>query len=117
MIPEGSGKQSSDKIYGTVSTDGGLTFTTNKPVSNASFNPNNMAVNQPGGEKYIGDYFGIQAIGNTSYVVWMDGRNNSLGSYTGYYPDFGMTLNTNTVSVASNDSTNLTVKIPAVNWT
>ncbi|MBL8007275.1 MAG: T9SS type A sorting domain-containing protein [Ignavibacteria bacterium] len=103
------------KVYGAVSTNGGVSFLPNSAVSNAAFNPNNMAVNQPGGEKYIGDYFGIQAIGNTSYSVWEDGRNNNLGSYTGYYPDFAMTLNANTVSAASNDSTTLTVKIPAVN--
>ncbi|MBS1517304.1 MAG: T9SS type A sorting domain-containing protein [Bacteroidetes bacterium] len=103
------------KIYGTVSTDGGLTFTANKPISNADFNPNNMGVNQPGGEKYIGDYFGIQAIGNSSYAVWMDGRNNQLGSFTGYYPDFGMTVNKNYANVGNNENTSVVVKVPAVN--
>jgi len=103
------------KIYGTVSTDGGATFTANKPISNALFNPNNMGVNQPGGEKYIGDYFGIQAIGNTSYVVWMDGRNNQLGSFTGYYPDYAMTVNKNYANVGNNDNTSIVVKVPAVN--
>lgn len=103
------------KVYGTVSTDGGETFSSNTAVSNAPFNPNNMAVGQPGGEKYIGDYFGISAIGNTSYVVWMDGRNNTLGSYTGYYPDFAMTTSTSSANVGTNDSVKLSVKIPAVN--
>ena len=103
------------KVYGTVSTDGGLTFSPNTAVSNVAFNPNNMAVSQPGGEKYIGDYFGNSAIGNTSYVVWEDGRANNLGSYTGYYPDFAMTVNSNTISVGNNDSVKLGIKIPAVN--
>jgi len=103
------------KIYGTVSTDGGLTFTANSPVSTTLFNPNAMAVGQPGGENYIGDYHGISAIGNTSYVVWMDARNNNLGSYTGYYPDFAMTTNNSAFNVGSNDSVKIVVKVPAVN--
>src|SRR5690606_4796566 len=73
------------RVYGAVSTDGGLTFSTNEAISNELFNPNNMAVGQGGGQaNYIGDYFGISAIGHTSYAVWMDGRNNTLGSYVGY---------------------------------
>ncbi|MEZ4820951.1 MAG: hypothetical protein R2942_00550 [Ignavibacteria bacterium] len=103
------------KIYASVSTDGGQTFTANAPVSNALFNPNNMAVGQPGGERYIGDYHGISAIGNTSYVVWMDGRNNNLGSYTGYYPDFAMTTNSSSANLGNNDSTKVVVKVPSVN--
>jgi len=104
------------RIYGTVSTDGGLTFAPNTAVSNADFNPNNMAVSQGTGEaRYMGDYFGVSAIGNTSYVVWMDGRNNSLGSYTGYYPDFGMTVSSNQLNVGNNDSVKVSVKIPIIN--
>lgn len=103
------------KVYGTVSTNGGVSFTPNTAVSNAPFNPNNMSVGQPGGERYIGDYFGNSAIGNTSYVVWMDGRNNNLGSYTGYYPDFAMTTNTSSVNLGINDSAKIVVKVPAVN--
>jgi hypothetical protein len=104
------------RIYGSVSTDGGLTFAPNSAISGANFNPDNMAVSQGAGQaRYMGDYFGIQAIGNTSYVVWMDGRNNSLGSYTGYYPDFAMTTGASIVSVGTNDSVKVSVKIPAVN--
>ncbi|MEO6695251.1 MAG: sialidase family protein, partial [Ignavibacteria bacterium] len=103
------------KVYGTVSTNGGISFSPNTAVSNAPFNPNNMAVGQPGGEKYMGDYFGNSAIGNTSYVVWMDGRNNNFGSYTSYYPDFAMTTNTSSTNLGNNDSAKIIVKIPAVN--
>ncbi len=103
------------KIYGTVSTDGGLTFTQNAAVSTTLFNPNTMAVGQPGGENYIGDYHGISAIGNTSYVVWMDSRNNNLGSYTGYYPDFAMTTNNTSFNLGNNDSAKIVVKVPSVN--
>ena len=103
------------KIYAAVSSDGGLTFSGNTAVSNALFNPNNMVVGQPGGENYIGDYHGISAIGNTAYVVWMDGRSNNLGSYTGYYPDFAMTTNSTLANVGNNDSTKIVIKIPSVN--
>lgn len=103
------------RIYAAVSTNGGQSFTANAPVSNALFNPNNMAVGQPGGENYIGDYHGISAIGNTSYVVWMDGRNNNLGSYTGYFPDFAMTTGNSSANVGDNDSTKVVVKVPSVN--
>ena len=101
-------------LYGAVSTNGGVSFTQNFPISNTAFNPNNMAVGQPGGENYIGDYIGITAIGNTSYAVWMDGRNNSLGSYVGFYPDFGLTASPQASFLNNNDSANITVKIPAV---
>ncbi|MCB0723673.1 MAG: T9SS type A sorting domain-containing protein [Ignavibacteriae bacterium] len=101
------------KVYGTVSTDGGLTFTTNEAISNAEFNPNNMAVGQGGGQaNYIGDYFGISAIGHTSYAVWMDGRNNSLGSYVGYYPDFAMTTDKDLINIGNNQTQTVTVKGP-----
>jgi hypothetical protein len=101
-------------LYGTTSTDGGLTFTPNYPISNVPFNPNNMAVGQPGGENYIGDYIGISAIGNTSYSAWMDGRNNNLGSYVGFYPDFAMITDIGSRNMVNNDSAVITVKIPSV---
>ena len=41
------------KVYGTVSTDGGLTFTTNFPISNVSFSPDNMKVSQGSGRLTI----------------------------------------------------------------
>ncbi len=101
-------------LYGAVSTNGGTSFTANYPISNVPFNPNNMAVGQPGGEKYIGDYIGISAIGNTSYAVWMDGRNNSLGSYVGYFPDFALTASPQSNYLNNNDSAFITIKVPAV---
>jgi hypothetical protein len=101
-------------LYGSVSTDGGQTFTTNYPISNVPFNPNNMAVGQPGGEKYMGDYIGISAIGNTSYSVWMDGRNNSLGSYVGFFPDYALTVSPSYENLINADTAYFTVKVPAV---
>ena len=101
-------------LYGAVSTDGGQTFGTNYPISNEPFNPNNMAVGQPGGEKYMGDYIGISAIGNTSYSVWMDGRNNSLGSYVGFFPDYALTVSPSFENLINADTAYFTVKVPAI---
>jgi len=103
------------KIYSTFSTDGGLTFTTNSPVSTTLFNPDNMKVSQGSGQAfYIGDYMGVAAINKTSLSVWMDGRSNNLGSYVGYYPDFAMTINPVSAFLPNNDSAFVTVKIPAI---
>ncbi|HEY5125649.1 MAG TPA: T9SS type A sorting domain-containing protein [Ignavibacteria bacterium] len=103
------------KVYGTVSTDGGLTFTTNNAISGVSFNPDNMKISQGSGQAYyIGDYIGMSATNNVGYAVWMDGRNNSLGSYTGYYPDFAMTTNKTQTSVNNNDSTTVVIKVPGI---
>ena len=101
------------RLYGTTSTDGGLTFTPNENISNESFNPDDMKVGQGGGQAYyIGDYIGISAIGNTSYAVWMDGRNNSLGSYVGFYPDYAMTVGPEAMNLSNNDSDTIVIKIP-----
>lgn len=102
------------RLYAAVSTNGGTSFQSNENVSDVSFNPNSMAVGQPGGENYIGDYIGNSAIGSTSYNVWMDGRNNNLGSYVAYYPDYAMTVNPSTRSIVNGDSTTYSVVIPAI---
>ena len=101
-------------IYGAVSTNGGISFISNDNISEVPFNPNNMALSLPGGEKYIGDYIGNTAIGSVSYSAWMDGRNNNLGSYTGYYPDFAMKINPTQREISSGDSTVYSVIIPSV---
>ncbi|MBC8484743.1 MAG: T9SS type A sorting domain-containing protein, partial [Bacteroidetes bacterium] len=101
------------RLYGTTSIDGGLTFTANENISNESFNPDAMKVGQGSGQAYyIGDYIGISAIGNTSYAVWMDGRNNSLGSYVGFYPDYAMTVSQGNMNLSNNDSDTALIKIP-----
>jgi hypothetical protein len=72
-----------------------------------------MAVSQGAGQaSYIGDYFGISAIGHTSYAVWMDGRNNSLGSYVGYYPDYAMTTNLDEINIGNNQTMPVTINCP-----
>jgi len=102
------------RIYGAISTNGGVSFLPNDNISDVSFDPNAMALSLPSGEKYIGDYYGNSAIGNTSYSVWADGRNNNLGSYVGYYPDFAMTVNPTQRNINNGDSTTYTITIPSV---
>lgn len=105
------------QLYSAVSTNGGVSFMPNKPVSNTSFNPNNMAVGQGSGQaNYIGDYIGNNPVkGNyTSWHVWMDARQNSLGSYVGYYPDFAMTTGQTAGFIGNNDSITTVIKIPEI---
>jgi len=101
-------------LYGAVSTNGGVSFAPNQPISNAPFNPNNMAVGGSGDAKYIGDYIGNNPTGNSCWHVWMDGRDNNLGSYVGYYPDFGLITNPNTISLNNNDSAIILIKVPGI---
>ena len=100
-------------LYGTVSTNGGASFAANTKISDVQFNPDNMKVGQ-GTHYYIGDYIGNSPIKNTSYNVWMDGRNNDLGSYVGFNPDFAMTVNPASRNLGNNDSAIITVKVPDV---
>jgi hypothetical protein len=102
------------RLYGTTSTDGGQTFTANGSISDVSFNPNSMAVGQPGGENYIGDYIGVSAIRNTGYSVWMDGRTNNLGSFVAYYPDFALTVNPASRNIVNGDSTTFSAVAPSI---
>lgn len=102
------------RLYAAVSSNGGTSFQSNESVSDVNFNPNSMAVGQPGGENYIGDYIGNSAIGSTSYNVWMDARNNNMGSYVGYYPDYAMTVNPSSRSINNGDSTTYSVVIPGI---
>lgn len=106
-------------IYGTTSTNGGLTFAPDNRISNASFNPDNMAIINPNDASYIGDYFGTANTGNgvTSITSWMDNRTTTAGilqSYVGYNPDFAMTVNPEQKFFGNNDSAIFTVLIPGI---
>jgi hypothetical protein len=106
------------QLYGAVSTNGGLSFGPNFAISDVPFNPNSMAVGQGQNQaNYIGDYIGNSAINGVGYAVWMDGRNNSLGSFTGFFPDFAMTANPTSANLRNNDSAFITIKIPSTRGT
>jgi len=105
------------ELYGTVSTDGGATFTPNGKISNANFNPNVMAIGGGSDAAYMGDYIGNGGIGITSINAWMEDRANTTYtsmSFVGYYPDFAFTINPAQNSIGNNDSINVTLKVPAI---
>lgn len=67
-------------VFGTISTDGGQTFSPNFRVTDRSFPP---AVTDPNpglmGSCYMGDYNGLVAIGEGRFVAaWGDNRNSLL---------------------------------------
>ncbi|MFA5404422.1 MAG: T9SS type A sorting domain-containing protein [Ignavibacteria bacterium] len=105
------------ELYGTTSTDGGATFVPNSKISNASFNPNLMAIGGGSDAGYMGDYIGNCGIGITSINSWMEDRVNSSQtsqSFVGYNPDFALTTNPTQTTLLNNDSTIITVKVPAI---
>lgn len=76
------------EAYGSVSTDGGATFSPNFKISNERFNPNTVKQNQ-GDHYYIGDYHSISGK-TTTLPFWMDGRQNNMHDYAAQLPDFGI---------------------------
>ena len=102
------------EMWGSHSTNGGVSFVQNYKISNAQFNPNLMAVGQPGGENYMGDYIGNSSVtSSTSINTFMDARNSNLGSYISYGPDFAMISNITQKYLNNNDSVSITVKVPS----
>jgi hypothetical protein len=63
-------------VFGTVSTDGGLTFSPNFRITDQSFDADlgkfTDAVSQP--DYYLGDYLGLSVAGGTAYAAWTDTR-------------------------------------------
>jgi len=102
-------QNSMTQLYGTLSTNGGASFVSDFPVSTTPFNPALMVISQ-----YMGHYISVSGIGNTAIAAWADGRNNNLGSYVGYFPDFAMTVTPTIINLGSNDSIYATIKIPAL---
>jgi CARDB len=72
------------EVWGTVSTDGGQHFSSNFPVTNTSFNPNNGAFTSPNGSTsfYLGDQIGVTSSNTTAYAVWTDTRNGNQDVYS-----------------------------------
>lgn len=106
-------------IYGTTSSNGGNTFAPDSRISNASFNPDNMAIVNAVDASYIGDYFGTASTGNgiTSVTAWMDNRTevpSTLQSFVGYNPDFAMTINPSQKYLGNNDSAIIAVNVPGI---
>jgi hypothetical protein len=68
-----------------------------------------------GTPRYQGDYDAIISNDNQALAMWTDFRSGNFGSYVGYFPDFAMTLSTNSLIIQqSGASESVTVSVPAV---
>src|SRR5205814_6320763 len=57
-------------VYGTTSTDGGLTFSANYRVSTQNFDPNVGAPTDGAGNPYLGDRIGLASANGNIYAAW-----------------------------------------------
>jgi hypothetical protein len=74
-------------VFGTVSNDGGKTFSANFRVSDTTFNPAAGAFIAANGQSsdYLGDRIGLVAVGGVAYAVWTDTRGGSQDIYLQKY--------------------------------
>jgi hypothetical protein len=74
-------------VFGTVSNDGGKTFSANFRVSDTTFNPAAGAFTDANGltDDYLGDRIGLVAVDGVAYAVWTDNRNGSQDIYLQKY--------------------------------
>ncbi|MDD5363140.1 MAG: T9SS type A sorting domain-containing protein [Ignavibacteria bacterium] len=91
-------------VYGTISTDGGVTFAANKPISNKKYRINCTSCNG-GTPAYLGDYDYLNSNGKVAMVAWTDFRNNNFGNYVAYFPDYAMRMNPTSGSIANPSGT------------
>jgi hypothetical protein len=101
-------------VYGTISTDGGVTFAPNKPISNRKYRINCTSCNG-GTPAYLGDYDYLNSNGKVAMVAWTDFRNNNFGNYVGYFPDYAMRMNPTSGSIANpNGTADFKMVVPSV---
>jgi hypothetical protein len=100
-------------IYATYSTNGGESFVTNQKVSNKKFRINCTQCNG-GSPAYLGDYNSIVSNRKTAMVAWADFRNNNFGSYVGYFPDYGLKMSPDNVTINSSNFTTFRAVVPSV---
>jgi hypothetical protein len=102
-------------IYATYSDNGGVSFAPNQMISNKKMRINCTTCGGGGTPRYQGDYNAVVSNPQTSMVNWTDFRNGNFGSYTAYFPDFGMRVNPTSKAMYSVADTALVrVVIPAV---
>ncbi|MEO8666105.1 MAG: T9SS type A sorting domain-containing protein [Ignavibacteria bacterium] len=100
-------------IYASYSTDGGVTFAANQPVSNKKFRINCTQCNG-GVPAYLGDYNAITSNSKTSMLAWTDFRNNSFGNYVAYFPDYALRMNPTSVEINSSNFAVFRAVVPSV---
>ncbi len=101
-------------VWGTYSTDGGVTFAANQRISNATFTYPCPACGA-NDNCYRGDYDGMTANPVTGFAVWYDARNCNYLTMGSYFPDYAMKVNPASDSLNSIvDSAYYRVSVPAV---
>ena len=104
----------SSQIFASMSTNGGITWSTNLNLSTAKFRINCPTCGGGGAPAYQGDYSGLSAYGNISVPAWTDFRAGTFGSYTAYFPDYAMKINNNNIGCqGGNDSCFTFVSVPS----
>ena len=75
-------------VFGTVSTDGGHTFSPNFRITDQSFDANPGAFIDATGQTdyYLGDFLGLSVANGTAYAAWADTRNGSQDVYFAHFP-------------------------------
>ncbi len=102
-------------IYASYSDDGGMTWAANQRMSNQKMRINCSTCPGGGTPRYQGDYDAIISYDNQALAMWTDFRAGNFGSYVGYFPDFAMTLSTNSVIIPNSGGSELvTVNVPGV---
>jgi hypothetical protein len=66
-------------VFGTVSNDGGQTFSPNFRLSDQSFDPNAGRFTDATGQAdyYLGDFLGLSIAGGTAIAAWSDSRSGN----------------------------------------
>jgi hypothetical protein len=111
-------------VYGTVSTDGGRTFSPNFRVTDQSFDPNAGSFTDAEGRTdfYMGDALGLALADGTAYAAWTDTLGGNQDVYFSSYsitpppapPDNRFAPN-NTASTATDLGKVVTRSLPKLN--
>src|SRR5262249_52712768 len=74
-------------VFGTVSNDGGQTFSSNIRITDQTFDPDKGAFTDARGGKnfYLGDLIALAAADGTAYAAWTDTRSGNQDVYFGRY--------------------------------
>ena len=75
-------------VFGTVSTDGGQTFSPNFRITNQSFDANAGKFTDATGQTdyYLGDFLGLSVANGTAYAAWADTRNGNQDVEFTHFP-------------------------------
>lgn len=103
-------------IYASMSTNGGVNWSANIPISNKKMKVRCTTCGGGGAPAtYQGDYNSIVSNGKVSMLAWADFRNGNFGSYSAYFPDFGLRVSptADSLNPISGDIT-INVQVPSV---